>query len=378
MRKIVLIVVLGAILFMQLSLLAGGEEKLTEKKEEKKQWTDNVIIKGDFRYRHETILEENSPERNRERFRMRIGADAKISDDFKAVFRLASGGDDPVSTNQTLGSSFTSKTIMIDLAYFEWKPTNMKGFCATGGKVKNPFETPGKSDLIWDGDLTLEGMTASYTFSDSSIAPFVNAGGFWVEERGSAPDSGLLGAQVGLNIAFSKETKLKLGVGYFDYQHTKGYRAFYGGTTAPFKGFGNSLDAGGNYLNDYDETEVFSEFSFKAGGLPISIFADFVNNADADKNNNGYFIGFSLGKDKEAGDWLIRYDYRKLERDAVIGAFTDSDCWGGGTNGKGHRISFSVVVAKNTMLGVTAFFDKKDIISNTDYKRFQFDISFKF
>ena len=64
---------------------------------------------------------EGSDHRNRFRFRLRAGATAEITDDWKATFQLASGGDDPVSTNQTMDGAFSTKGIQLDIAEISWK-----------------------------------------------------------------------------------------------------------------------------------------------------------------------------------------------------------------------------------------------------------------
>ena len=46
----------------------------------------------------------------------------------------------------------------IDLAYFDWHPERVEGLNVIGGKMENPFYAPGKTELLWDGDLRPEGV----------------------------------------------------------------------------------------------------------------------------------------------------------------------------------------------------------------------------
>ena len=71
----------------------------------KNEWTDTIAIKGDFRYRYEHIDAERSDTRERNRVRARAEISAKPTDNLKVGIGIASGGDDPVSTNKTLGGS---------------------------------------------------------------------------------------------------------------------------------------------------------------------------------------------------------------------------------------------------------------------------------
>jgi hypothetical protein len=57
--------------------------------------------------------------------------------------------------------------------------------------------------------------------------------------------------------------------------------------------------------------------------------------------------------------------------------FTDSDRWGGGTDGKGHKFYGKYQIMKNLQGGVTYFLDDKKISDpskTTDYDRLQVDL----
>ncbi|MFA5252940.1 MAG: putative porin, partial [Phycisphaerae bacterium] len=147
------------------------DEKITKAVDSKKialpdnlKWVENVKLSGDLRYRHESIDSQADGDwragQNRHRIRARLGLDAKINDDWDVAFRIASGSADPVSTNQTLEDGFSSKAIWLDLAYFTWHPSSRKELKVYGGKMRNPFFRAGDNQLIWDDDLTPEGIAA--------------------------------------------------------------------------------------------------------------------------------------------------------------------------------------------------------------------------
>ena len=163
---------------------------------------DRFNLEGDFRYRHGTINAEGLSTRNRQRIRARVGLDARISDAFDVGIMVASGSDDPISTNQTLDGAFSTKDFRLDLAYFDWHPVTVPGFHLSAGKIKNPFFSPGKTELIWDSDLRPEGGAIKYSTKLSSLELFANLGGFWAEERSTAADTGLFGAQAGAKYSF--------------------------------------------------------------------------------------------------------------------------------------------------------------------------------
>ena len=108
------------------------------------------------------------------------------------------------------------------------------------------------------------------------------------------------------------------------------------------------------------------------------MYASGVKNDSVDSGEDtGWFVGASYNKCKDPGSWQLSYDYRDLESDAVLGAFSDSDFIGGGTNGKGHRIGGVYQLAKNVQVGLTYFMDEKGNDEH-DYDRLQADFMFKF
>ena len=74
-----------------------------------------------------------------------------------------------------------------------------------------------------------------------------------------------------------------------------------------------------------------------------------MKNDDADDLDTGYLAGFKLGKAKSKGSWQFQYQYEDLEADATLGAITDSDFMGGGTDGEGHK--FWVPSTRSTRSG---------------------------
>ena len=332
----------------------------------KPAWTDNIKMKGDFRYRHEAFDVENNRDRHRQRVRARTVIQAKVSDQLSAGFGLATGGSDPISTNQSFDDASSSKGVVIDLAYISWK-TPVQGLNIHAGKFKNPFHRAGGNGLIWDADLNPEGVALKY----SQGKVFATAIASWVDESSSDDDSFLIGGQFGLGHTLGEDGSLLAGVSYFNYIDAIGELAFFDGASK-----GNRLNANGEYINGFELLEGFVEYSIEINDLELTVFGDYVQNLEA----NGYDSGYAMGTKIKGSTWQVGYTYQDLEADAVLGTYTDSDFIGGGTDGRGHRLQASYSLSKSIGLTGTLFLNERNIDfgSEQDYKRLMLDISFKY
>jgi hypothetical protein len=332
-------------------------------------WPDRVRLSGDLRYRHETINDDASTERHRQRIRARIGIAAEIGDDLTVGVTLATGADNPISANQTLDTGFSRKSIGVDRAFFDWSINETLSI--RGGKMANPMFRPGGHHLIYDGDLNPEGLAMRYDGGRF----FANFAGFWVEERGAGDDSILRAAQAGYRGQLTTGAGFTAGVSLYDYSNLQGQSPFFDGM-----GHGNRLDTNGNYLNDFELVELFAEASFELGGEPLRLFADYVANNGVDDLDEGFAIGLNYRSATDPGSWEIGWAYQDLEADAVVASFTDSDFAGGGTDGRGHIFRGSYIFRERWNLGLTYFLNERGEAAGNprDYKRLQADVSFRY
>lgn len=371
------------------------EKKQEEAVADLPAWLERISLKGDFRYRHEMIDPEGRDHRNRHRIRARIHLLGQVNDVVDVGVQIATGNfyddglaqdrvmGDAVSSNQTLDEGWSSKPIWLDMAFFDYHPFSSSeeagwNLNVKGGKFATPFQVMQKSELLWDPDLRPEGIALMATRDCGAITLFGNAGGFYIEEEGGGADTGMFGAQVGVTVPLSDNgCQLTVGSGYYNYGNVKGKDFVFDDAA----GFGNTADMGGNYAEDFDEIELFAECAFEAGDLPIAVFGNAVTNTATDHGNHGALAGFKVGKTKKPGSWDVRYQYKRLEPDSVLAAFTDSDFGGGGTNVKGHEFNLGYMLADNWKVSVSYFINRTGFYgpgTSNDFRRFQFDLKFKF
>ncbi len=345
--------------------------------------TNNITWKGDFRYRYDGIRVEDQDNRERNRIRSRIAMIAQLPKNIELGIGLATGGDDPVSTNQNLGSGGSTKSIGLDYAYFNWSVTGSLNLIA--GKYKNIWVRPGENQLIWDSDYNPEGFAVTY---DNGHL-FVNAGLDWLESDTGKEDSRFSwGLQSGLKTNIGDST-LTTGVSYYALP-VEGRNVFY--PIGFIDGFaGNSFTCAlvsifrpistvCTYDNDYEEVEVFAEFKTQVGTTPLTLFADLVRNRAADQFDSAWAAGVKLGRASDSGTWEVSYVYQDVEADSLIGATANADFAGGGTDSKGHILKGTYALNKNWKLEITYFANKRNanLGIEEDYDRIQIDSQFKF
>jgi len=347
-------------------------------------WSDRVVLDGDFRYRYERIDLEGSDARSRNRIRARTNIKAEVADNIDVGFGLATGGDDPVSTNQTLGGGGSSKGAVLNLAYADWEVTEDLHLIA--GKFKNPLMRAGGQPLMWDGDWTPEGLALKYKRDWF----FVNALGTHLESDSKNSNHNFgWGGQFGASGTFGN-MKLTGGLGYYSIP-SQGKSTTFGDPTDPGDFFGNTaVEAGGAacgttpdatcvYLYDYDLTQVFAEASFDMGEWPMLVFFDYINNSDPSENDTGWTLGTKIGQAKDRGQMQFTYYYADKEADSMLGLVTDSDFGGGGTDSKGHWLQFNYGVNKSWTVGAQYFINEVDLASGSksDYNRLMIDMQWK-
>ncbi|MSQ67907.1 MAG: hypothetical protein EXR83_06895 [Gammaproteobacteria bacterium] len=347
---------------------------------------------------------------DRWRERVRLGLTAKIADRWTLDSRLVTGNiTNPVSANVTLGNTEQRCSVALDRAQLRYDRPDDQGFTwltASAGRIPNPWLF---TELVWDEDLSFDGVAATFRQpitlgSDGLMEPvsrnrkaYLTTGIFPLQEPAYlSQDRYLVGGQLGADWEFENQNLLKVGAAVYDYIHISGKRNSLGSTltndTAPqFLQKGNLLF---NIARDpnLDGSETTRLYALAADYrlLDFTAVMDFVNlaphhvtfQADLVKNIGfdtteilqriggkstldpitylypvkdrtlGLLGGVLVGWPDIArrGAWQLNFDYRYLQRDAVLDAFTDSDFHLGGTDTQGYRISGLYGLTRNVWL----------------------------
>jgi hypothetical protein len=312
-----------------------------QRDEAEKQPTSAIVLKnpsvqklefyGDGRLRFEDLNQHNhsiaTTITQRERYRLRFGADYYYSDHFKAGLELESGTADD-SANQTFGSSFTKASINVGRIYLQYQPVDELTLIA--GKFANPWYTT--SDMVYSFDLNPEGTAELFNYSfplgggsgtmkqaqddQASLTIAFNAVQYLYlnNNESTSPvnfnnnDVFIIGNQIPITWKVNKDLLFKVAPGFTFY--TSGGNTDFDsgvptntsstttgatpGSSTVFFGTGNStIDPVFYSPREADDLAVFSapgEINFAIGNVPFRPYWDFEYNTEAGQRIQNVYL----------------------------------------------------------------------------------------
>tara|TARA_B100000214_G_scaffold373008_1_gene352441 strand:+ start:108 stop:1319 length:1212 start_codon:yes stop_codon:yes gene_type:complete len=330
--------------------------KQLKKAKKAKGWASKVKVKGDIRLRYQWENTDGGIERNRGRYRARIGLIGKPVDNWEAGIGLASGADDPRSTNETFDDTFETKDARMDYAYLQYNKDNLM---AIGGKFKRKKYLWNATDLMWDGDVNPEGLAAKYSMKNNLGKFYVGSGILVIDEAGgTSEDPYMIYAQLGQK--FKNEN-------------------FYGQLAAQYHSFGEmnlgqEHSAGTNTDDNLGAFGASWELGTETNAGKVAFIGDLYNNIETNTNEDtAYSVGFKWKK----GSWKAKYIYAKVEHNAVPDFLPDSDRFGGDTGIKGHEFAINYAFNKNVSLGLD-YYATQAYDENIHQDLLQIDLNMKF
>lgn len=311
-------------------------------------YTPSFKFKNDFRLRYQNQKLDSAESRSQYRFRLRLSTDATLSETTSVKVRLATGTEDPRSTNQTSQDSFRKSDFRVDYSFIKHKLS--ENTYVMGGKMNNPLWKPG--DMLWDTDISPDGAALVHKVKQGNNTWFLNTAYFVIDELETEEDPYLFAIQQGV-----KAGKAKLALTF--------YHA------------GNSSDL---YESDLKNDITALVLTGALKGKTFSPFMEIMFNMNESHSNKGAMIGAKFGKSslKKFGDWKSKVNYRYLQQDAWLATLPDSDAYDGNTNAHGLEVAVAYGLSSHTSLGVDMYYI--DAIMGESDKEFllQIDLKTKF
>jgi hypothetical protein len=365
--------------------IAATAKKTTELStfDQKLAWAAKTQFKGDVRFRQETVKNDgvpNNKDQDRQRIRARLGAFSEINPQVDTGIRIATGSsDDARSTNQDLNNYFDKKQIWLDLGYVDYHPDAIKNLHVIGGKMLQPWVSMG--DIIWDSDINPEGLALTYKYPLGNTELFGSAGHYTLKDNVDGEgvqfkhDLRLYAGQLGARFAITDNLKMTVGGSLYNYDNDEDSACT--ASTSPC-----ALAVNGNTPGEqFRLWEGFSQIDIGGLPMPLSLYGQYVHNAEASNDKD---TGWLAGVKTKIYGFGLDYNYRDVQQNAVVGAFTDSDFANGFTGSRGSKLKVSYELDKNFTLGATYFMANSDYtnasvnLKDSDINTLQLDAEAKF
>lgn len=357
-------------------------------------------MSGDIRVRGEGFFQGYSgcstcSDRWRPRIRARFGFEGKLNDDFIGGIYLATGTiangnptfTDPVSTNETLTSFFERKAISLDRAYVTYQPRHMRWLQLTGGKFAANWQ---KTSLTFDNDLNPEGFTMKLSrdvghrlLKNVTAQPVV----LFFNEVGAGPDSNAVGAQFSTRWQLGKYITATPSYMLLNWNGSDAIAQAANPVTLPqpitpatglplptpvsqqprvinannltnatlIKGTGTGQRRG--FVSDFRYSDLVLNLAIKTPWprFPWAVQAEYLDNLRA-RNSQGQLHMFETawGQTRNKNDFQFGYSFARIEQDAVISQFVESD-YRAPTNVVQHRTFFNFAVSPAVTTSYTLF-----------------------
>ena len=351
--------------------------------DQKLAWAAKTQFKGDVRFRQENVHNDgvsNNKDQDRQRIRARLGAFSEINPQVDTGIRIATGSsDDARSTNQDLNNYFDKKQIWLDLGYVDYHPDAIKNLHVIGGKMLQPWVSMG--DIIWDSDINPEGLALTYKYPLGNTELFGSAGHYTLKDNVDGEgvqfkhDLRLYAGQLGARFAITDNLKMTVGGSLYNYDNDEDSACT--ASTSPC-----ALAVNGNTPGEqFRLWEGFSQIDIGGLPMPLSLYGQYVHNAEASNDKD---TGWLAGVKTKVYGFGLDYNYRDVQQNAVVGAFTDSDFANGFTGSRGSKLKVSYELDKNFTLGATYFMANSDYtnasvnLKDSDINTLQLDAEAKF
>ncbi|MGU9855052.1 putative porin [Pseudomonas sp. LF245] len=118
--------------------------------------------------------------------------------------------------------------------------------------------------------------------------------------------------------------------------------------------------------SEYRLYEGFSQIDVGGLAVPLSFYGQYVQNTKATESDKD--TAWLVGAKSKVFGLNLDYNYRDIQRYAVVGGFTDSDFAGGVTGSRGHKFKVGYDIDKNFAIGATYFLTKADYSSAPNYR----------
>lgn len=349
-------------------------------------WWERITFSGDFRLRGESFYQRDRPDRQRGRFRLRLGLGATISDEIRVGLRVATGDPGNItSTNSSFSDFLARKPLLVDQAYLAYTPKAAVALTLAAGKYPYPVA---RTQLTWDDDVNWEGVYEQLSLGRRGGPTFkLVAVQVPINEVSATSDAFMFGehAQVGVPVG---RHSVQLSIANYAFRNVDQIAV-----AVDTRGLQNpnvnavTRNAAGRvtgFLSEFNLVDVLGQVTVATGraDYPVTGLVDWVTNTRAaGSDRTGIWLSVTSGRAARPKTFSAAYTFARIERDAVLGTFNFDDM-GPNTNVRANMIEWSYMPRPRLNLDFRGIFTKPIITepgaSRDGLARLQFDVRVSF
>jgi hypothetical protein len=383
-------------------------------------WIQNISMSGDLRLRSQSDWNSaNFYERVRDRVRLRMNLDTRLSECYKAGFGFATGSESIDSTTDELGNATVGKGNVIDansgsanstfsgfgrlpvelnLAFIEYDPAIPNVTTAiTVGKMRQGTQVWNATDLLWESSLNPDGAAISMNYKiNGQMTVGLIASLLSINNLNSAVSNPT--ASIG-EVTYTWDTddyKVKLGVAQQNLDvYGKNCGTYFGdsaGVPLMLNATGGAI--AGAYIDYFVMSESF-ELTWKnafcanniavVGDMAANSFSPNAPATISDENASCYGVKIGAGSVAGFGQWQLVYLSRTLGGNAWLNKLGANDPYGAAHNETGSQEQINLGLSKALTVAFTYYdYDllektaAQKVAGNTKQDIFQADLIYKF
>jgi hypothetical protein len=248
--------------------------------------------------------------RSRARFGLQWNGDGL---EFGVAVEAAAGSDDNDDVRRN-NQNERNDSANLDQLWLRWMPREHA--VVQLGKADLPFAyTP----LWWDADLRPLGASASWSTEVRELDRIGFTAGYFAGQHLYDDESRIAAAQLTWRIREGAPTSGDIALGYVVFDDLQ---------QLVRNGLGRTnRRVGTRLVSDYRLLDLQLGLRHLVGDVPLEARVDLVRNLGADDRRDAARVSLVVGDGRVPGGWEFGYAAQRIQRDAVVAAFSEDDWW---------------------------------------------------
>lgn len=287
------------------------------------------------------------PDEERAWLRVRAGLRWQVSDDWElGLAAKAAQGTNSARVVRLAHDNERINDLGLDQLYARWQWGESGSLLL--GKAQLPLAL---GSMVWDDDLRPIGASATYAVDVGELNRLRLVGGYFAGDLLYGDDSRIAALQADLRIREGAATRGSIALSLLDFDRLESIAG---------SGLARSnRRAQGRLASDFRLVDLQLTGAAELWSVAFDARLDLVRNVGADDLNDGARFSLGAGDGTQTGQWRIEAAYQRVQRDAVLAAFSSEDWWFHSAT-RGALVSLGYRINETWRVQLSLFSDRAD------------------